>query len=114
MKINVLVQSDNDIWLNNIYENIPVEGDSVAIDEHIDIELTSKDSSGKGFGTVDLIAGIAIGIGSGIPAGIIANVLYDKLMNKGRNQLIFKETKQIITTKDEILEYVETYILKSE
>ncbi len=81
--------------------------------ENIDIELVSKTQIGEGFGKAEFAFTLILGIVSGIPAGIIANTIYDKLMDNGNCQLVVKEKKLIIATKDELIQYIETERQKS-
>lgn len=108
MKDQLTVRTKNTALLTDLYGNTPSTADETVVDDAIHIEFVSNTEVGKGFGSSEIAINIIISVLTGVASGVVANILYDKIMQKGRNQIIIKEKRLTITTKEELIEYIET------
>jgi len=107
MNDQLVVHTNNPDFLGSIYNKKPEANDSQNLDEVLDVQFISEAQVGKGFGGAEMAVTIVISLVTGVGSGIIANLIYDKIMEKGKNRIVIKEKRVTITTKDELIEYVE-------
>lgn len=109
MNHQFVIHTKNVNLLDGIYSSDTEEGTSQDITKVLDLELIAEKAIGKGFGGAEMAITIAVSLVTGVGSGVIANFIYDKLMEKGKNKIVIKEKRMTITTKDELIEYVEKH-----
>lgn len=107
MNDQLVVHTKNLNLLNTLYNKQPAINDTQDLDDTLGITFVSETPIGKGFGSAEMAVTIVVSLVTGVASGVIANLIYDKIMEKGKNKIVIKEKRMTITTKEELLEYVE-------
>ena len=112
MKDQLVVHTKNPNLLSSIYNKKPEANDSQNLDDALEVQFISESQVGKGFGGAEMAVTIVVSLVTGVGSGVIANLIYDKIMEKGKNRIVIQEKRMTITTKEELIEYVEKNYLE--
>ncbi|MFQ3248110.1 MAG: hypothetical protein ACI9SP_004770 [Arenicella sp.] len=114
MRLEFIVRTSNPSFLAGLDGKRGI-GMVHILDDGLEAKLVSETEVSNGISKNEIAVGLLIGIASGVPAGIVANRIYDHLMDSGNNEIIIKEERISILTKDELVQYIEkTYSKKSD
>lgn len=103
----LVIHTKNLNLLTNIYNKKPETDETIAVDNTLNLTFLSEAERGKGFGGAEMAISVVVSLAAGVASGIVANMIYDKIMEKGKNRILIKEKRISISTKEELIEYVE-------